>query len=847
MLRLYFIAFMAALTLGTCVADSVMALRAPTQVTGSDTPFYYVSDGISDNGKFPETWVGFYWNSDSGSRTINYNPEKCNNGGYGDSTDGDPQVTIYPINTDGTPNTSTKLAGTPTGINACHKSSKNTPFTFNLSSTARDANIDMTGVIVKIESKGVGSSRAWFSLTTADSDGVDYGVIGGKPVGYSRDFKSGSGGGYYNLQTGFGSCDSSPMRNQLVSFFDTDKNKYQDTSWDDNALRIQFRNLTVGPSPDGTAIGNTSSVFSNRSNISLRSNTATQFNLTANSGETASLKFDIAANTGYRLNINRLREGNDITVQVPTNEIYGKKVCRGDWTMSGRTTVAPTASPGQSVRFTHYVKNEGPTDDNVENIGADTSVRTSPGAPAASGMQAFTSRSFGLFSAGQEKTAYTNDITIPLNAKNGQQYCETVGYSPASSASSSRATGTEVCVTVQYSYELTPHVDANVLMVRPGEDIVFKPNVTDSNSYPSNDTIWNVRRVTIPPGGSVPYVGVRTNGNFDCPYYTSKGMGCEPVESGSAVFTSTGPTYLPNIAGYTYGVADNVPSGTRICYALMINSSDHTPSKRVEALTCVIVTKQPILQVWGNDVRVGSALLAADNKPGSLIKTNRGSWGEYGVLAPGNITAFGSASNKSGSKLTFANTPSGTLGRYLGGSAQASSLGSIPDIGRYLVEAGNATNAARTGISIVNGTTNVSGYNGNTVIRTSGTVTITGDIKNNSSGSNLTQMVIIADNININPNVTQVDAWLIAPGGSINTCIMAGDQRLTATTCDKQLRINGPITASSLLLRRTFDGGGTEPAEILNLRGDAYMWMRRISEAMGTIHTTYLRELPPRY
>ena len=72
--------------------------------------------------------------------------------------------------------------------------------------------------------------------------------------------------------------------------------------------------------------------------------------------------------------------------------------------------------------------------------------------------------------------------------------------------------------------------------------------------------------------------------------------------------------------------------------------------------------------------------------------------------------------------------------------------------------------------------------------------------------------------------------------------------------CEKQLRINGPIIAKHLFLRRTFTKGGDtsgnnpgEPAEILNLRADAYLWGNERSKESGAIKTMHLKELPPRF
>ena len=155
--------------------------------------------------------------------------------------------------------------------------------------------------------------------------------------------------------------------------------------------------------------------------------------------------------------------------------------------------------------------------------------------------------------------------------------------------------------------------------------------------------------------------------------------------------------------------------------------------------------------------------------------------------------------------------------------------------------------------------------------------------------SQIPQLVIIADNITIAAGVTRVDAWLIAKNdttaagvsrgayGAIATCdqqsgssgsngmaqwlatpngsgtnyTASNNSRLTIGHCTSQLRINGPVIASKLYLRRTAGSGpaadsGT-PAEIISLRPDAYLWAREHMSPGLVYQNVNERELPPRY
>ena len=164
-------------------------------------------------------------------------------------------------------------------------------------------------------------------------------------------------------------------------------------------------------------------------------------------------------------------------------------------------------------------------------------------------------------------------------------------------------------------------------------------------------------------------------------------------------------------------------------------------------------------------------------------------------------------------------------------------------------------------------------HNNTIVVDAIDTVTISNDIfyKSYTGGDNFTniadlpQLLIFADAIQISGNVKNVDAWLIAgqkssqdEAGFINTCadvspvyFYNSNRGGGAGICDKQLTINGPIFANTLYLNRTA-GAGTgsasgDPAEIIRLRPDAYLWAYNQAQRFSQAVTTYSRELAPRY
>ena len=271
-----------------------------------------------------------------------------------------------------------------------------------------------------------------------------------------------------------------------------------------------------------------------------------------------------------------------------------------------------------------------------------------------------------------------------------------------------------------------------------------------------------------------------------------------------------------------------------------------------------------VLELWVQSTVTHTGLMIEDISLSGSMNTSKqltyGSWGEYSMYAPDAIRSIASASGlaagsasdqqQSWSQLTHANVtiPYGSF-------APASQMGVIPNIGGYLSRPGlKGVNIIPSGaVTIDNAFVNANQLmKRSTVIQATGTVTITATnmtYDTSSDDKNMNQLVIVAPDINIQAGVGRVDAWLIAPNGTINTC-SNGPGQLTINDCNQPLQVNGALTASHVLLRRTAGADKTTPggaAETLNLRGDAYIWSRRLSELNGTWTTRAITELPPRY
>ena len=475
----------------------------------------------------------------------------------------------------------------------------------------------------------------------------------------------------------------------------------------------------------------------------------------------------------------------------------------------------------------------------------------------------------------------------------GNTLCQSISWGPRAYDNSAWDTSGAACVSVPYNYNLIPLVDLNVSgVVEPDSQLTVKAQLDNKGPTKSrNNTQWQLVRMVLPSTAAIPNSAV--GGQQPCQYY---GNGCTPIETGNSGGSGYGLA-ITDLISRTESALD-IEVGRQICYATAVQPYNQSSGDwRYGQPSCVRIGKKPKVQVWGSDLSVGR-YFANDNSPrvSAVVDTSTsakaggtktfGSWVEYGIFASGTVRGAsaaglagpdGNSSSSQGEwdKLTFANAghtgTSGCNGTIkFGCYTVPAGTGSIPDVAARLVPTattgspltGTVSLDGRSGAFYANGNLTISGgtigKSNSVIIRASGTITISGDIRYTtdslSSISEIPQVVIIADSIRINDNVTNVDSWLVANGsnGHIYTC-GSNDftQVLTSNTCKDKLTINGPVMAKKLYLTRT-SGSGTgaasgEPAEVLNLRADAYLWAIGRSGGLGSVQTINTRELAPRF
>jgi hypothetical protein len=443
-------------------------------------------------------------------------------------------------------------------------------------------------------------------------------------------------------------------------------------------------------------------------------------------------------------------------------------------------------------------------------------------------------------------------------------------------------------------YSLNPSITVSPT-ISEGDATINLAGKVNNTGGASGAVQWQATTFTLAPAAAMP--GSGASALTPVAFYKN---GATVIQSGSQAFptnvSGVSPPLNPQVIG-------SYPVGTRICYTLSVQPYlagsplwNHSPP------ACVTISKSPKVQVLGSDLIVGRGLAA----PGSNVVTTTsihtvgaaatmyGSWAEYGIIPSGTVTGMASAAGYAGgiavaappaSPPTLCPTSLLTFTNQVGGSCVAASIGKYTLTSqasqiatRFPVTAATPLIAGAVTVdSLASGRTYTTAANaaislsanapiqpGKWVVinAPNADITITKDITYTNATLNsmadIPQLVIIARNIIISDAVSQVDSWLIASGtganGRLNTCGAGGVTEATlpnATQCATQLHINGPVTANHLIMRRTAGSGvgaaAGDPAEVFNLRADAYLWATSYTSGSGRLPTVSTKELPPRF
>ena len=406
--------------------------------------------------------------------------------------------------------------------------------------------------------------------------------------------------------------------------------------------------------------------------------------------------------------------------------------------------------------------------------------------------------------------------------------------------------------------------------------------------------------ITDIPNATIRYVGFVIDGNAatynfkgaadsasdPCSFFTF-GTSCQVIKEdtqnlGPSDAAPTGKKFYTNRNQYSTAnlkvsyTIPNLATSEKYCVAVGIlpsNSGDGLNFSNhwtISNASCVNVGKYPNFQVWG-----GSVFTNGGTKT-SLTKNNDhtfGSWSDFAIIANQTIskTASGATlisglagrTNCNSSPLTIANdncSASDNTRPAIGGAGIVTDSAGYAQklFDRYITDPSHYIDI--TANPVVNNSTLTSGRNPYVIYNSdpSKSIYITynvtvGTASRSYANKNIPQVIIYSKgNIVIDQVVSKVNAWLIAEG-DLNTCVDSSltTPSLSASTCNNDLVISGPVLANHVYFNRTFGADANKntlpnPAEIVDLNPAVYLFSANEASGAQPI-TTYLQKLPPRY
>lgn len=511
-------------------------------------------------------------------------------------------------------------------------------------------------------------------------------------------------------------------------------------------------------------------------------------------------------------------------------------------------------------------------------------------------------KAYGLTNKNQASSRATNDFQFRINSGNidpgltkttndsrytyrvqssdlGTSLCQRA-YATHSRDRGSPTVGEWLCAYVPYHFDITncikspmdgnsSNCSSGEIPVEPGDDVPIIPKVPNKGTRTPRNTKWKITQWEV--DGVDEEIPVPTNpvdnrnGNTASHYneqFRGKGKRFS-VKEGEREF-QVGENTLQDILR-NIKIPDNAPLGQRYCVAVSISAPTMLENETQEEQQakvgrdwrhsqplCMLVTKKPKMQVWGNGLYSRGGVVTS-------VSRGLGSWVEYEALVGGQVKGFKSESSQTTRNLTIDNFVNGA-GSFGQGASSINAIRNSLNT-KFPRSDGNEVRVDE-GVGTFSG---VDYRRGGSPIRThiikGRDIVINGDIfVRNPIGTNgikqFQQIIMIAEgNIYIQGNVGNIDAWLIATG-DIYTCAngaTTGHGHVNQKNCGKHLAVNGPVLANNLHSWRTYGSENkagmdrSTPAETYNQRADIYMWAQAQASGNGKMLTTFSKELPVRY
>lgn len=531
---------------------------------------------------------------------------------------------------------------------------------------------------------------------------------------------------------------------------------------------------------------------------------------------------------------------------------------------------------GDSISWQHALVNNGP-DNREANINWRVYQDDSGGVPSGAPSTIIYNPVWSTNRSPGQSLNYSSGVFTPQPSNAGLRRCQANSADPAAYNNAGWVGTQWKCVRVKY-YRITPSIDpSNDTFIGEPANASGRVNHIGSleDAHEVKLVAYKYNDTRVKTSGAL---GARSSsGEAPCSIgaLRSPALGFQDCrESSPAIGDYNGANPMGVERPFSsFGFSGPHPLGTTFCFVLSVRNPAERPEDDANwyhsEASCTTSAKKPRVQFLGSDLRVAGSAISVESNIGG---TTYGSWVEYGAFSTdinnfvgsGNALREGDTGARSDwSELTFANDENPAMtpyGFYDPLPAPTSAYGYFTSLTRNAVlnDTVIPNGVYDVGSTIGNGLARLGETKGGSVIiRSDENLTISQNIAvNNDNLTNadqITQVVIVADNITIDPGVTRIDAWLVtADGGFINTC--AGSGALTANgPCREQLVVNGAVYTDQLQLRRT---AGSDPestddlkrgAEVFNLRPDSVLWSYLYASKGDFPKTDFIQELPPRY
>lgn len=502
------------------------------------------------------------------------------------------------------------------------------------------------------------------------------------------------------------------------------------------------------------------------------------------------------------------------------------------WELKGTSAVnTATAGRGDTVAFTHTVKNKGP-DDMGDGLSAWVWWHSSTGPGVTNlGLVTACSDNDGL-DADDKKTCNNGPIwfTIPVTANGGDRYCQQLVYGPISNGGGYDSTA-DACVTVTPPQPLV--CNSNSFTFTPGTEL-------------SVSQALNIRFAATGPAPGPPAGVISLHLNITGP----GGYSFDQTHA-----AGTGPP--------SYASDFNVPSLTSMGLYTVTAQATDTSGIRLPSDSChavFTVVTRPYFSVTGGDIAASGTIRSWNqdgsggsyNGAGSVMAAIAGSYQGIRNFVTGRELAWA----YHGTGLAFANaTGSGanpSAGIY--GGKYAFSPSSAPS---YTCT-GTTVNLASSGTYCPSGNINLSGTVGSgqhiTIVATSGNVTINGNILYGpyNSLATIPSLTVIVPNGNIlvSKTVNEIHGTFYAPGHTFISCADGGSQVLNIAIydqCQIKLTVYGAVSAKEFILNRTKGDFNTPYVPAEEFVYSPELWLAPTSSTSGssTSPYDYYISLPP--